>query len=260
MLDHLPADVVVTAARPETEAIGHARWVRVSHWLLTASILTLAFTGFVILMAHPRLYWGNTGNDLTPALIELPISRNHRHGGWADRTPIEGSPSAISANRTYRIFNQNGWGRSLHFLAAWFTVVPGAIYLLAGVLTGHFRRHLWPRVHDRHPRLFMAELVNHLHLKVPAATGGPDYGLLQKCAYCSVVFVAMPLAVLTGLAMSPTVAAAYPFLQSMLGGFQSARTIHFFTFVALMLFAIAHVIMVIASGFRRQMRGMTLGR
>src|SRR5687768_14464685 len=260
MLEHLPADVLVTAARPEQAPVGHARWVRVSHWLLTASILTLAFTGFVILMAHPRLYWGHTGNDLTPALIELPISRNHRHGGWAERAPIEGAPAAISANRTYRIFNENGWGRSLHFLAAWFTVVPGAYYLIAGVVTGHFRRYLWPRLREGHPRRFMAELVNHLRLKVPAATGGPGYGLLQKCAYCGVVFVAMPLAVLTGLAMSPTVAAAYPFLQSMFGGFQSARTIHFFTFVALMLFAIAHVIMVIASGFRRQMRGMTLGR
>ena len=101
-----------------------------AHWLLTVSILTLAFTGFVILMAHPRLYWGETGNGLTPALIELPISRNHRHGGWVERTPIEGSPGAISANRTYRIFNQNGWGRSLHFLSAWFVVVPGAIYLI----------------------------------------------------------------------------------------------------------------------------------
>jgi len=260
MLEHLPADVLVTAARPEQATVGHARWVRVSHWLLTVSILTLAFTGFVILMAHPRLYWGHTGNDLTPALIELPISRNHRHGGWAERAPIEGAPAAISANRTYRIFNENGWGRSLHFLAAWFTVVPGAYYLIAGVVTGHFRRYLWPRLRESHPRRFMAELVNHLRLKVPTATGGPGYGLLQKCAYCGVVFVAMPLAVLTGLAMSPTVAAAYPFLQSMFGGFQSARTIHFFTFVALMLFAIAHVIMVIASGFRRQLRGMTLGR
>ena len=260
MLDHLPADVIVTAARPELEMAGHARWVRVSHWLLTASVLTLAFTGFVILMAHPRLYWGDTGNDLTPPLIELPISRNHRHGGWADRAPLEGSPSAISANRTYSIFNENGWGRSLHFLAAWFVVVPGAFYLIAGVVTGHLRRHLWPGLRESRPGLFWTELVNHLRLKVHPTTGGPDYGLLQKYAYCGVIFVALPLAVLTGLAMSPTVAAAYPFLQSTLGGFQSARTLHFFTFVALMLFAIAHVIMVIASGFRRQMRGMTLGR
>ena len=260
MLDHLPADVIVTAARPELEMAGHARWVRISHWLLTASVLTLAFTGFVILMAHPRLYWGDTGNDLTPPLIELPISRNHRHGGWADRAPLEGSPPAISANRTYPIFNENGWGRSLHFLAAWFVVVPGAFYLIAGVVTGHLRRNLWPGLRESRPGLFWTELVNHLRLKVHPTTGGPDYGLLQKYVYCGVIFVALPLAVLTGLAMSPTVAAAYPFLQSTLGGFQSARTLHFFTFVALMLFAIAHVIMVIASGFRRQMRGMTLGR
>ena len=260
MLDHLPADVMITAVLPQPETVGHARWVRVSHWLLTVSILTLAFTGFVILMAHPRLYWGETGNALTPALIELPISRNHRHGGWVERTPIEGSPGAISANRTYDIFNQNGWGRSLHFLSAWFVVVPGAIYLIAGLVSGHFRRHLWPRLRESRPRVLWVELVNHLRLSIRPATGGPDSGLLQKCAYCGVIFVVLPLAVVTGLAMSPTVAAAYPFLQSTLGGFQSARTIHFFTFIALMLFAIAHVIMVIASGFRRQMRGMTLGR
>ena len=128
MLDHLPADVIVTAARPELEMAGHARWVRISHWLLTASILTLAFTGFVILMAHPRLYWGDTGNDLTPPLIELPISRNHRHGGWADRAPLEGSAAGDQRQPHLLIFNENGWGRSLHFLAAWFVVVPGAFY------------------------------------------------------------------------------------------------------------------------------------
>ena len=66
----------------------HARWVRISHWVATVSLLTLAFTGFVILMAHPRLYWGEVGNDLTPALLELPISRNYRHGGWDRPTPF----------------------------------------------------------------------------------------------------------------------------------------------------------------------------
>ena len=83
---------------------------------------------------------------------------------------------------------------------------------------------------------------------------------MQKCAYSAVVFIALPLAVLTGLAMSPTITAAYPFLLSMFGGFQSARTIHFFAFVAVLLFSILHVLMVIKSGFKRQMRGMTVGQ
>src|SRR5512143_3912170 len=98
----------------------HARWVRTLHWMVAASVLTLAFSGFVILMAHPRLYWGDAGNDLTPALVELPISRNFRHGGWADRTSIsDNDPGIISASRTFDTFNQNGWGRSLHFFSAW---------------------------------------------------------------------------------------------------------------------------------------------
>ena len=79
-------------------------------------------------MAHPRLYWGEAGNDLTPALIELPISRNYQHGGWEKPTPFfRTPPGPVSASRTYDIFNQNGWARSLHFLAAWWLVLPGAV-------------------------------------------------------------------------------------------------------------------------------------
>ena len=102
-------------------------------------------------------------------------------------------------------------------------------------------------------------MVRHLRLQIPKATGGPGYGVLQKCVYCAVVFIALPVAVLTGLAMSPAVAAGYPFLRVLFGGFQSARTIHFFAFVALVMFVVAHVVMVVKSGFKRQMRGMTLG-
>ena len=79
--------VLAQPAQP-TDVRGHTRWVRILHWIGAASVLTLAFSGFVILMAHPRLYWGDVGNDLTPALLELPISRNHRHGGWATPTPF----------------------------------------------------------------------------------------------------------------------------------------------------------------------------
>src|SRR5215207_810468 len=113
------------------ERSGHAAWVRASHWIGATSLLLLAVTGYVILMCHPRLYWGEVGNDLTPALIELPISRNHQHGGWEANGPFaEDAPSRVSASRTYDIFNQNSWARSLHFLSAWVLVVFGAIYSL----------------------------------------------------------------------------------------------------------------------------------
>jgi len=244
----------------ETRERVHARWVRVTHWILSVSILTLAFSGFVILMAHPRLYWGDAGNDLTPALIELPISRNFRHGGWAERTSISESNSGIiSASRTFDTFNQNGWGRSLHFLAAWGLVLAGSVYLLAGILGGHFQAHIWPKLRELSPPLVWRDLADHLSLRVRPAPGGPNYGLLQKCAYSAVVFLAAPLAVLTGLTMSPRVSAAFPILLRAFGGAQSARTLHFAAFFVLLLFAIVHVVMVIRSGFRRQIRAMTFG-
>jgi thiosulfate reductase cytochrome b subunit len=246
---------------PSGNARGHTGWVRITHWIVAASVLTLAVSGFTILMAHPRLYWGAVGNDLTPALIELPISRNYRHGGWELSTPSfpDGGPAA-SVIRTYDILNENSWARSLHFLAAWFLVVTGLIYLVAGMLSGHLRRDLVPRRGELRAQLLRDDLAAHLRGHVPAAPGGPPYGLLQKSTYCAVVFLALPLMALTGWAMSPAMNAAYPFLSGMFGGTQSARTIHFCVFAALILFVLIHLAMVSLSGFRRQMRAMTLGK
>jgi thiosulfate reductase cytochrome b subunit len=239
----------------------HARWVRVSHWIITLSVLALAFSGFEILMVHPRLYWGKAGNDLTPALVELPISRNYKHRGYDKPVALTADASGpVSANRTYDIFNQNGWGRSLHFLAAWFLVLPGVLYVLIGLLSGHFRTHFWPRVREVSPRLVWNDVTAHLRFRIPTGSGGSRYGLLQKYAYSFVVFVVAPLMVATGLTMSPAVTAAVPGLLDLFGGYQSARTIHFFASATLVLFVIVHVVMVVRSGFRRQIRAMTLGR
>jgi thiosulfate reductase cytochrome b subunit len=239
----------------------HAGWVRISHWVLAISLLTLVVSGFEILMVHPRLYWGDVGNDLTPALLELPVSRNFKHGGWDKATPFfKDAAGPVSASRTYEIFNQNGWGRSLHFLAAWCLVLPGAGYLLAGLLGGHFRSRILPTAGELAPRLVWSDVLDHLRLRVPAVRAGSTYGLLQKCAYSWVVFVAAPLMVATGLTMSPAVTAAFPVLLRLFGGYQSARTIHFFTFAALLLFVLVHVVMVVKSGFRRQIRAMTVGK
>lgn len=239
----------------------HAGWVRCTHWIVTASFFILAFTGFTILKSHPRLYWGEAGNDLTPALFELPISRNYKHGGWTKTTPFFSEPnSPVSASRTAPIYNENSWGRSLHFLAAWLLVATGLAYLFPGVLSGHFRRHVVPRNTEFSPRLLWNDFKDHLRLKVRAPTGGPQYGLLQKCSYVIVIFVALPLIGITGLAMSPTITASYPFISGIFGGFQSARTLHFFLSIALALFLVVHVVMIVISGFKIQMRAMTIGK
>jgi len=238
---------------------GHAAWVRLAHWIIAASVLTLIFSGVEILMVHPRLYWGKAGNDLTPALLELPISRNYKHGGWAPPMTFPGQRPVVSAVRTYDIFNHNGWGRSLHFLAAWFLVLTGLIYVVLGLASGHYWRDIVPHPRELAPRLLWRDIVAHLRVPMPRAQGGPPYGLLQKLSYAGVVFVALPLMTLTGLAMSPAVTAAYPGLLDLFGGSQSARTIHFFVFALLVLFLLVHVAMVALTGFKRQMTSMTFG-
>lgn len=250
------------AQPPESaDRAGHPGWVRGCHWVIALSFGLLAYSGYVILQCHPRLYWGEVGNDLTPALLEFPISENYRHGAWELHGPFTSDPgSPISASRTREIYNENMWARSLHFLAAWFLVVPGLLYLLCGVATGHFVRHFQPSPGELTVGKLRQEASDHLRLRVPPATGGPQYGLLQKLSYTGIVFVVLPLAVLTGLAMSPAVTAGYPVLGSLFGGFESARTIHFGTALVLVLFLFVHVVMVVRSGFLRQMIGMTIGR
>ena len=238
----------------------HAGWVKSTHWVVTVSFLLLVFTGAEILMVHPRLYWGEVGNSLTPAWIELPISKNYRHGGWEGRKAFFNEVDApVSAARTFRTFNKNSWGRSLHFLAGWGLVLAGAVYLLAGIFSGHFRRHLLPGRVEMRPSVLWADVVQHVRLRIRGATVGPSYGPLQKCAYFGVVFIALPGTVVTGFAMSPAITAAHPWLLKMWGGFQSARSVHFLLAVALVLFLAVHVAMVIKSGFRRHMRAMTVG-
>ena len=208
---------------------GHSGVVRVTHWVTSLAVAALLVSGYVITMTHPRLYWGDVGNDLTPAWITLPIDQK---------------------------FGESGWGRSLHFLGAWVMVLTGVVYVLWSATAHHFGRDLLPRREEFRASHMRREIAKQLRWHVPR---GADYGLAQKLTYVTVVFLLAPLAILTGLTMSPAVTAAYPLLLSMFGGFQSARTIHFFDSVALVLFLFVHVIMVVRSGFTPQMRSMTLG-
>jgi thiosulfate reductase cytochrome b subunit len=209
-------------------------------------------------MSHPRLYWGKAGNDLTPALFELPISRNYHHGGWDKRIMFKNlTGRQVTAARTFDIFNENGWGRSTHFLAAWFLVIAGCIYFIAGCITGHFRYKLLPRRGEFSLKLLWRDFVAHLHRQTHDAG---KYGLLQKITYLFVIFFLFPVVILTGFTMSPAITASYPFLLKMFFGHQSARTIHFFAAVLLVLFLLVHVVMVIRSGFKRNVLAITFGK
>jgi thiosulfate reductase cytochrome b subunit len=243
-----------------SQAAGHRRWVRICHWLAAASFLTLALSGFFILLVHPRLYLGHAGNDLTPALLTLPIGNDLRPDRMQSPVAFPELPGApVTAERNFPIFNQNGWARSLHFLAAWFLVCAGTIYVAFGLFSGHIKRDLLPRGRELAPRALLQDVKSHLRPAAHAIGAGPPYGLMQKLAYSSVMLIVLPLMVATGLTLSPTVTASLPFLLDVFGGYQTARTLHFFGFAALLLFLLVHVAMVLATGFGRQLRAMTWG-
>jgi len=102
--------------------------------------------------------------------------------------------------------------------------------------------------------------VNHLRFKPPGEAEAWSYNVLQRLAYLLVIVVLFPLIIWTGLAMSPAVASAFPAVVTVFGGQQSARTIHFFLTILLVLFVVVHIVMVYLAGFRSRMRAMITGR
>ena len=249
---------MIKSQSPKTEAISHKRWVKGAHFIITLSFLALMVSGYIILMSHPRLYWGKAGNDLTPALFELPISRNYHHNGWDKSIPFKNlNGRQVTAARTFEIFNENGWGRSTHFLAAWFLVITGIVYFVLGFFSGHFRYNLAPRRREFSLKLLWQDFAAHFHRQMHY-TG--KYGLVQKITYLLVIFFLFPVVILTGFTMSPAITASYPFLLKMFFGHQSARTIHFFAAVLLLLFLLVHVVMIIRSGFKRNLWAITFGK
>jgi thiosulfate reductase cytochrome b subunit len=104
------------------------------------------------------------------------------------------------------------------------------------------------------------EIANHVRFKRPSEAEAWSYNVLQRLTYLFVIFVLVPLVIWSGLAMSLAFASAFPASVTLLGGQQSARTIHFFVTLALVLFLLVHVLMVCVAGFRSRMRAMITGK
>jgi thiosulfate reductase cytochrome b subunit len=234
------------SAVPATTVISrHSVLVRVTHWITTLCFLALLVSGVEIVISHPRFYWGETGNVLTTPLFKLPIPS---------------SRALVPTGYGYVLPDQNGWSRYLHFEAAWVAVLTGLLYTISGLFTGHLRKNLLPGKADLSWRRFSTAIANHLRFERPSEAEAWSYNVLQRLTYLFVIFVLFPLVIWTGLAMSPAFVSAVPATVTLLGGQQSARTIHFFVSLSLLLFLLVHVVMVCLAGFRRRTRAMITGR
>jgi len=223
----------------------HSALVRVTHWITTLCFLALLVSGIEIVISHPRFYWGETGNVLTTPLFKLPIPS---------------SRALVPTGYGYVLPDQNGWSRYLHFQAAWVVVLTGLLYIISALFTGHLRKNLLPGKADLSLRAFSTAIADHLRFERPSEAEAWSYNVLQRLTYLFVIFVLFPLVIWTGLAMSPAFVSAVPATVTVLGGQQSARTIHFFVSLSLLLFLVVHVAMVCLAGFSSRMRAMITGR
>lgn len=222
----------------------HSALVRVTHWLTVIAFVALVVTGAEIVLSHPRFYWGETGNVNMRPLFTLPFPS---------------SRDTVPTGYAYVLPDQNGWSRYLHFEAAWVAVLTGIVYVLAGLFSGHFRRNLLPSRGQRSLRACFARLAQYLRRAPSPASEGSSYNVLQRAAYLTVIFVLFPLVIWTGLALSPAFNAAFPLGVQLLGGRQSARTLHFFVSWAIVLFFAVHIAMIVLSGFWTRTRAMITG-
>ena len=234
-----PIDAIPTV-RPRT-AYRHRLPTRVWHWLNAVTIVVMLMSGLMILNAHPRLYWGQFGANFDHAWLDLG---SRPFPGWAT------IPS------TYNLAAARIW----HLAFAWPLVLGLLAFLLTSLWNRHVQRDLVPTARELAPGHVWQDIKDHARLRFPTGETALSYNILQKMSYAAVIFVLLPAMILTGLAMSPAMDAAWPWLLDLFGGRQSARSIHFLCAAALLVFILVHLIMVLLAGPINEIGSMITGR
>jgi thiosulfate reductase cytochrome b subunit len=248
----------------------HSVLRRITHWINVIAITFLVLSGLQIFNARPDLYWGHQ-SDFDAPLVSM-TARNTPDGpvgetkifGWTfDTTGFLGlsyRDGELEARgfpwwMTVPTYRDLATGRRWHFFFAWVFAINGVIYLLASLLGRHVWRDLLPSREQL--RNIGPTIWHHMKLRFPHER---DYNVLQKLTYLVMIFGVLPLVVLAGLAMSPGIDAAFPWLVDLFGGRQTARTIHFICATLIVLFIFVHVVLVLVSGVWNNLRSMVTGR
>ena len=252
----------------------HRLSTRIWHWINALTLLVMLMSGLMIFNAHPRLYWGEYGANFDPAWLEIGSDAGGRGmlriGGLTlDTTGALGVWTGPDGGVQHRAFPW--WltipsrysladARIWHLAFAWVLALGLLGYLLWSLVNGHLRRDIhitrreWRLAHLWH------EIRAHSALRFPAGAAALRYNSLQKLSYAGVLFLALPLMILTGLAMSPGTDAWAPIVTELFGGRQSARSIHFITAFALVAFFLVHIAMVVLAGPVNEVRSMITGK
>lgn len=214
----------------------HALVTRLWHWINLLCVVILFMSGLNISNAHPRLYWGEWGFARADAWLIVP-----RFPDW------------ITIPGYYSLAEARDW----HIVMAWPFAVMLLVMWLAMLLNGHFKRDLVTTSAEWKPAAVWNDIVQ--HLKFNFEHEGTKFNFLQKLAYGLVLGVFLPMMVFTGMAISPGSESFFGWFVDLVGGRQSARSLHFIFAFAIAGFFIVHVLLVIAHKPLQQLRDMITG-
>lgn len=223
----------------------HALSTRLWHWVTAVSVIILLGSGLMILNAHGQLYWGEYGANYDRPWFKLIwIFDTARVPGW------------LTIPSTYNLALARRW----HLFFALVLGFALLAYMIVSLINRHFQRDLRIRRSELSRGHLIADFRSHLTLRFHDPDNPRAYNIFQKISYAGVIFVLLPLVIFTGLAMSPGMNAAWPWLLDIFGGRQSARSIHFIVAMLLALFIIVHLALVILAGPLNELRSMLTGK
>jgi methionine sulfoxide reductase catalytic subunit len=233
---------------------GFPLWVRYCHFFNFLFVMLLIRSGLSILVDHPRLYFNDHCTPGSEWIRFTPLSVP-RDRIWTAKddaryiSPLVGTPG-------YR--HTIGIARVWHFINVHGFLITGIVFVFMLLVTEQ-----WRRIVPTSPLVLLQAWNTWVHyatFHMPAEPNGfYGYNALQQIAYFAVVFISGPLALLTGVAMSPAVVNRFPWYARIFGGRQSARSIHFLSMVGFAVFIVVHVTLVVITGFMRNMNHIVRG-
>jgi thiosulfate reductase cytochrome b subunit len=265
-----------TPAAPVEVYYRHTLPVRIMHWINVVALTVLFMSGLQIFNAYPALNFGKSSYTGSPPVLEIgarlgpngePQGVTRVLGRDFDTTGYLGVVRGPQGDPISSTFPQwmmlpgPQWlsmARSWHFFFAWVFVLNGLAFLVYAVASRHLARDLAPTRSEL--RGIGASIRDHLRFRHPTGEAAKRYNVLQKLAYLAVVFVLLPLIVIMGFGMSPWLNSILTGWVDIVGGRQSARSIHFIVAWLLLAFVVIHVFQVIVTGLWNNLRSMITGR
>lgn len=229
-------------------------WLRITHFVNVFFLVMLIRSGWEIIASHPRFYWNN---HCTPGSEWIRFTRDvvpMEEGAFTARDDQRSLSPLISLPGRAKI----GIGRGWHGIVTSLWILNGIAYVTLLFATGQWRR-IVPTSFAVFPEAWES-LKIYLSLQVPSIEHFNPYDALQQLMYFVVVFVAAPLMMLTGPAMSPAVIGRFPWYAKIFRNRQTARSIHFIVMAFFVMFTVIHVVLVFVVHPRHNVTNMILGR